>query len=91
LEFIKDLNPVTYKWKKKKEHKLDQVHYGIIAQETLEALKKYGIDSNEDFGGITGNDEDHYGARYTEFVAILIKAVQELSDEIDKLKNEGKE
>jgi hypothetical protein len=91
LEFIKDLNPVTYKWKKKKEHKLDQVHYGIIAQETLEALKKYGIDSNEDFGGITGNDEDHYGARYTEFVAILIKAVQELSDEIDKLKNEGEE
>ncbi len=90
LDFVKDLNPVTYKWKKKKKHKLDQVHYGIIAQETLEVLKKYGIDSTEDFGGITGDEENSYGARYTEFVAILIKAIQELSDEIDKLKNEGK-
>jgi hypothetical protein len=91
LDFVKDLNPVTYKWKKKKENKLDQVHYGIIAQETLEVLKKYGINSTKDFGGIIGDEENRYGARYTEFVAILIKAIQELSDEIDKLKNEGEE
>ena len=67
------------------------MHYGIIAQETLEVLKKYGINSTKDFGGIIGDEENRYGARYTEFVAILIKAVQELSDEIDKLKNEGEE
>ena len=90
LSFINDLNPVSYKWKKKKENKLDQTHYGIIAQEVMETLKKYGIDSVEDFGGIThdGGEEDHYGARYAEFIPILIKAVQELSDEVKQLKEQ---
>jgi len=82
LDFIKSLNPVSYKWKDKPGK---QTHYGIIAQEVLETLKDYGIDSIQDFGGITGDDETHYGARYTEFVPILIKAIQELSDKIKKL------
>ena len=91
LDFINDLNPVSYKWKKKKENKLDQTHYGIIAQEVVETLKKYGINSIEEFGGIThgGEEEDYYGARYKEFVPILIKAVQELSDEVKQLKEKN--
>ena len=88
LDFVNDLNPISYKWKKKKENKLDQTHYGIIAQEVMETLKKYGVDSVEGFGGIThdGGEEDYYGARYAEFVPILIKAVQELSDVVNQLK-----
>ena len=92
LDFINDLNPVSYKWKNKKEGKQDQTHYGIIAQEVIESLKKYGIDSLDDFGGlhkdITGED-DRYGARYTEFIPILMKAVQELSAEIKELKEKN--
>jgi hypothetical protein len=88
LDFINDLNPVSYKWKRKNENKMDQTHYGIVAQEVMETLKKYGINSVEDFGGITheGGEADYYGARYGEFVPILIKAVQELSDEVKELK-----
>ena len=88
LDFINDLNPVTYKWKKKKEDKSNYTHYGIIAQEVVEILKKHGIDSLEDFAGIThdGEADTHYGARYSEFIPILIKAVQELSEEVNKLK-----
>ena len=90
LDFINDLNPVTYKMKEKKEDKIDATHHGIIAQEVIETLKDYGIDSLEDFGGITYDEEDegesYYGARYTEFVPILMKAVQELSAEIKELK-----
>jgi hypothetical protein len=91
LDFVNDLNPVSYKWKKKKENKMDQIHYGIIAQEVMETLKKYGVDSVEGFGGIThgGGEEDHYGARYGEFVPILIKAVQELSDKVKELKEKN--
>jgi hypothetical protein len=91
LDFVNDLNPISYKWKKKKENKLDQTHYGIIAQEVMGTLKKYGIDSVEGFGGIThdGGEEDYYGARYAEFVPILIKAVQELAVEIKELKEKN--
>ena len=65
---------------------MDQTHYGIIAQEVLETLKKYGIDSIEDFGGVHGKEETSYGARYSEFIPILMKAVQELSAEVKDLK-----
>jgi len=91
LGFVNDLNPVSYKWKNKKEDKVDQTHYGIIAQEVMETLKKHGINSIEEFGGIThgGEDEDYYGARYSEFIPMLIKAVQELSDEVKQLKEKN--
>ena len=102
LDFVKDLKPVSYKWKKKKTHKPDQTHFGIIAQDVVALFDKYNIDSLLDFGGLrrdpvideknpNNNHDGYYGARYTEFVAILIKAIQELSDKVDKLENEGKE
>ena len=55
-------------------------------------LKNYGITSVNDFGGLHRagtDDEDLYGARYTEFVAILIKAIQELSAKVKALEDEG--
>ena len=54
----------------------------------IESLDKHGISDLKDFGGITGSEEDTYGATYTEFVSILIKAVQELSDKIKRLEEE---
>jgi hypothetical protein len=90
LDFINDLNPVTYKWKKKPERRIDTTHYGIIAQEVVETLKDHGVDSLEDFAGITYEEaeegESYYGARYTEFIPILMKAIQELSAEVKELK-----
>jgi hypothetical protein len=88
LDFINDLNPVSYKWK---DETVDtSTHYGIIAQDVIETLKNYGVDSLDDFGGITHDkEEDTYGARPTEFVSILIKAIQELSDEVKELKEKN--
>jgi hypothetical protein len=101
LDFVNDLRPVVYEWKKDRSNietslggkkKINQKHYGIIAQEVMEVLKNYGITSVNDFGGLhrigTG-DEDYYGARYGEFVAILIKAIQELSAKVKALEDEG--
>jgi hypothetical protein len=88
LDFVNDLNPVSYKWK---DEGVDtSTHYGIIAQDIIETLKDYGIDSLDDFGGIVlDTEKDRYGARYTEFIPILIKAVQELSAEIKELKEKN--
>jgi hypothetical protein len=85
LDFINDLNPVSYKWKD--ETSGTSTHYGIIAQDVVSTLKNYGIDSLDDFAGITYNKESgKYSAGYTEFIPILMKAIQELSEEIKELK-----
>jgi len=97
LEFLEQLNPVTYKWKQKpveqtnitgeKYTKPDQKHYGLIAQEVMEVLKKYNINSTDDFGGLTGSADSTYGARYKEFIAIIIKGIQELATRVKALEN----
>lgn len=83
MDFINDLAPVSYRWKD--TTKTPRTHYGLVAQDVLETLKKHGITERADFAGINGEEDTYYGARYTEFVAILIKAVQELSSKIEKL------
>ena len=61
-------------------------HHGLIAQEVKEAADAQGVD----FAGyqdakITGGD-DRLSLGYTELIAPLIKAVQELSAENEALK-----
>ena len=91
LSFVNDLTPVSYKWKEKHDDIMDQRHYGLIAQDVVEVLKNHGIDSLEDFGGIlhNGNEKQMYKAKYEHFIPILIKAVQELSDEVKELKEKN--
>jgi trimeric autotransporter adhesin len=65
-------------------------HHGIIAQELQELIRTTGVD----FGGfqdhkIAGGD-DILSIGYSEFIAPLIKAVQELSDMNDALKERVK-
>ena len=88
LDFINDLRPVSFEWQNPK--KTGSVHRGIVAQEVVEVLKKYGINDLSEFAAITKLG-DSYGARYEEFVAPLIKAIQELSAKVEQLENEAKE
>ena len=98
MAFINDLRPVTFKWKAKSEidpalpdydadatePKHTEKLYGLIAQEVKEALDKHGI---TDFGGWDENQETGVQAvSQAMFVYPLIKAVQELSAEVDALK-----
>jgi hypothetical protein len=86
LSFIKQLRPVKYKW-------IDggngvpgvRWHYGLIAQEVKEVIG----DGNNFAGWVKGDVSDPEsveGLRYDQFIAPLIKSVQELSAEIDALK-----
>ena len=60
-------------------------HYGLLAQDIEELLEKEGIDTNE-FAPFIKDGEGFKGLRYTEFIGIIIKAIKELKNEIDSLK-----
>jgi len=92
LDFIKDLKPVSYKWidgEQQNKGKDEREHQGLIAQQVAETVEKHGIDKNT-FGGLdiqkTEKYDDFHGMSYDQFVAPLIKAIQELSAEVEELK-----
>jgi NTP pyrophosphatase (non-canonical NTP hydrolase) len=82
LSFINSVRPVKYKFKSDKQG--SKSRYGIVAQEVIEVLK--AIDK-EDFAGIETDNPDKLGADYIQFVAPLIKAVQELTAKVEALEN----
>jgi hypothetical protein len=103
LDFIKKLNPVSYKFKIGENidtikddgsHEIiklpgKRTHFGLIAQEVKNSLPE-----DLDFGGwiLTdkNNPESEQALRYEEFISPLIKAVQELSQQVQDLQNEIK-
>jgi hypothetical protein len=62
------------------------VYTGFVAQDVEKAAKEL----NYDFSGVDAakNEHDLYGLRYSQFVVPLVKAVQELDTENQKLKQE---
>ncbi|MFH1173249.1 MAG: tail fiber domain-containing protein, partial [bacterium] len=81
LDFIMRLRPVQYNWIKQDDGK----HQGILAQDLEKTLKNLNIE----FAGLRYDQQtDTYGLAYTEFIAPLIKAVQELKKENEALKAE---
>lgn len=66
-----------------REAKQKIVYTGFIAQDVERAAKELGYD----FSGVDAakNDKDLYSLRYAEFVVPLVKAVQELSEKVEKL------
>ena len=81
LSFLNDLRPVQYKFKDKTRR-----HYGLIAQELKQVLIDNSISTADFAPYIYDEATDKYGIRYGEFTSILIKAVQELSKEVEELK-----
>ena len=98
LEFIKDLRTVTFRWKPSNEFPkewndyseenlmtTDTTMHGMVAQDVKSALDKAGVDT---FGGWGERSDGSQVLGRDMFVMPLIKAVQELSAEIEKLKKE---
>lgn len=95
LEFIDRLTPVSYnlnlealaeikgipdsvRFKESERMKEQIIYTGLIAQDVEKAAQEIGFE----FSGVDApqNENDPYGLRYAEFVAPLIKAVQELHE-----------
>ena len=59
----------------------------MIAQEVLSTINDFELDST-DFAGLIHNSEsDVYGLRYNEFIAPMIKSIQQLSKKVIELEN----
>lgn len=109
LSFIKQLRPVSYKWKVAEKIKTGEVqvgeeevegvttrpvmkdvysdrpgvrsHYGLLAQQVKAVL------GDTDFAGfVHDKDLDQMGLRYSQFIAPLVKAVQELAADFEAYK-----
>ena len=84
LDFINQLKPVSYRWKDENIGG-GQLHYGVIAQdvEPLVNADAYMVQKDQLEDG-----RERYSVAYTEMIAPLIKAVQEMSAEIESLKTQ---
>jgi len=86
LEFINKVRPVKYKFKEDKHS--GKMKYGIIAQEVQEVL--INLDK-EDTSFIETDNPDKLGADYVQFIAPLIKSVQELTEMVKAQQKEIEE
>ncbi len=79
LDFVKSLRPVRFRYKGE-----EVTHDGFIAQEVKEALDGSGVE-----GEMHAYDaeKDIHGIRPQEFIAPLVKAVQELAEKVEALED----
>jgi Chaperone of endosialidase/Phage tail repeat like len=81
LAFIEKLKPKKYRYK---QHLQDGEFHGLMAQEVKAALEESGVTASPAIA--YDAEADRYSLDYTKLIPPLIKAVQELSEEVRKLK-----
>lgn len=93
LEFVSKLKPVKFRMT---DDRSGKVHYGLLAQDIERLIHGLGMSDNE-FAALNRSpvqardgsgseaDDTAYGLRYTEFIAPLIKAVQELAARVEAI------
>ena len=81
LDFINKLKPVSFKW----NNNDDKTHYGLIAQDLEETLSTEGK-TLKDFAALDKQPDSPMGLNYSGLVSPLIKAIQELTTEVETLK-----
>ena len=93
LSFINNLNPVSYLKMSKSDYKAEnnsgdlKYEYGLLAQEVDELLNETDPDNSI----IKKGDDGIMGMDYKQLIMPLIKSVQELWDEVARLKKEIEE
>lgn len=94
LEFIKRLRPVDYRYDYRERyaggqvpdgtHKNPNLEQGLIAQEVKAVADEMGLE----VAAVVDSDPNQLALGYTSLIAPLIKAVQELSAEVEDLKRQ---
>jgi len=78
LEFVESLNPVSYRLKSESDD--EPLKWGLLAQEVEHELKVRDNKSSS----LVSNKDDVYGLKYEQLVMVLINAVKELSQKLNK-------
>ncbi len=81
LDIVESLKPVTFEWNTRDGAKKDIKDLGFIAQDLKEIDDDY-------LGLVYESNPEKLEASYGRLIPILVKAIQELSEEIKKIKNE---
>lgn len=95
INFVRKLRPVKFNWDKRTEYQ-DKCgfEYGVKDGTLAETVKDYGFIAQEvelaaqqlgfKFDGVAyGDYQDAYSVSYLEFVAVLVKALQKVNDDLD--------
>ena len=88
LDFINALNPVEFTWNMRDGAKVGQKEAGFIAQELDEAQQDAGVE--ELMNLVLKNNPNKLEAAPGKLIPVLVKAIQELSSEIQTLKGNCK-
>jgi hypothetical protein len=88
LDFINALNPVEFTWDMRDGAKVGQKEAGFIAQELDEAQQDAGVEDLMNL--VLKTNPDKLEATPGKLIPVLVKAIQELSSEIQTLKGNCK-
>ena len=81
VQFIKDLEPIRYKWVSEKRNKTPRFHVGLSAQDTQKKMPF-------DWGLLIHDQEtDKYMLRYQELIGVLISVNQNLIKRLEYLES----
>ena len=87
LDFVNELNPVKFVWDDRNEEgKHDVKDCGFIAQDLKALQEKYNVAEELQLVN-EGIADDKMYASYGKLLPIMVKAIQELSKELNELKN----
>jgi hypothetical protein len=86
IEFVNKLKPITFKWDTRDGAKTDIKAAGFIAQDLLEVQESSEIGDHLDL--VSNTDPDKLEARYSNLLPVMVKAIQDLSQQVQELQNE---
>tara|TARA_R100001509_G_scaffold139821_2_gene94412 strand:+ start:9311 stop:11137 length:1827 start_codon:yes stop_codon:yes gene_type:complete len=83
--FIKDLKPVKFDWNRRDGFKSREHDMGFLAQDLDDAQNKHGIQEHLDI--VYKSNPEALEASYGKLLPILVQALKEQQEEIEKLKS----
>ena len=86
IEFVNQLKPIIFEWNTRDGAKKDIKAAGFIAQDLLEVQENSEIGEHLDL--VSNSNPDKLEARYSNLLPVMVKAIQDLSQQVQELQNE---